>query len=115
MAFTMNKLAMINYCEIILEKFIFFALNHCEIQVHTILVCALYSIKYGAILDICDEIKVFNFLSAFLRLREGIFSGQRTSLVKIIKTFFIFPCYQNKLERLSVQHSTRDNGTRHHF
>ncbi len=45
MVFMMNKLAMINSCEIILE--IFFAKNHCEIQVRTILVCALYSIKYG--------------------------------------------------------------------
>jgi len=34
MAFMMNKLAMINFC---------------EIQVCTILVCALYSIKYGRI------------------------------------------------------------------
>jgi hypothetical protein len=25
----------------------FFAKNHCEIQVHTILVCAFYSVKYG--------------------------------------------------------------------
>jgi hypothetical protein len=45
MAFMMNKLAMINSCEIILEKK--FAKNHCEIQVCAILVCALYSIKYG--------------------------------------------------------------------
>jgi hypothetical protein len=28
-------------------KIIFFAKTHCEIQVHTILVCALNSIKYG--------------------------------------------------------------------
>jgi hypothetical protein len=41
----MNKLAMINSCEIILEKK--FAKNHCEIQVRTVLVCALYSIKCG--------------------------------------------------------------------
>jgi hypothetical protein len=47
MASMMNKLAMINSCEIILEKLNnFFAKNHCEIQVHTILVCTLYSIKY---------------------------------------------------------------------
>jgi hypothetical protein len=45
MAFMMNKLAMINSCEIILE--IFFWQNHCKIQVRTILVCTLYSIKYG--------------------------------------------------------------------
>jgi hypothetical protein len=37
MAFKVNKLAMINSCEIILEK------SHCEIQVHTLLVCTLYS------------------------------------------------------------------------
>ncbi len=36
MPFMMNKFAMINSCEIILEKF-FFAKNHCEIQVHIIL------------------------------------------------------------------------------
>jgi hypothetical protein len=48
MAFMMNKLVMINLCEIILEKLkIFFAKNHCEIQVHTILVCTLDLIKYG--------------------------------------------------------------------
>jgi TRAP-type mannitol/chloroaromatic compound transport system permease large subunit len=45
MAFMMNKLAMINSFEIILEKK--FAKNHCEVQVRTILVCTLYSIKYG--------------------------------------------------------------------
>jgi hypothetical protein len=46
MASMMTKLAMINSCEIILEKVnYFFAKNHCEIQVRTILVCALYSIK----------------------------------------------------------------------
>ncbi len=39
-------LVMINFCENILEKNFFFAKNHCEIQVHTILVCTLYSIKY---------------------------------------------------------------------
>jgi len=40
-AFMLNKLAMINSFEIILE--IFFDKNHCEIQVRTILVYALYS------------------------------------------------------------------------
>jgi hypothetical protein len=44
MAFMINKLTIINSCEIVLE--IFFAKNHCEIQVRTILVCALYLIKY---------------------------------------------------------------------
>jgi hypothetical protein len=48
MAFMMNKITMINSCEVILE--IFFAKNHCEIQVRTILVCALYSIKYGLLI-----------------------------------------------------------------
>ncbi len=48
MAFVMNKLSMINSCEIILEKkSFFFAKNNCEIQVRTILVCILCSIKYG--------------------------------------------------------------------
>ncbi len=48
MAFMTNKLAMTNSCEIILEnKNNFFAKNHCEIQERTILVCTLYSIKYG--------------------------------------------------------------------
>ncbi len=47
-SFMMKKLAMINYCKIILEKQnIFFAKNHCEIQVSTMLVCTLYSIKYN--------------------------------------------------------------------
>ncbi len=43
MAFMMNKDAMINSCKIILEKKN--SKNHCEIQVRTILVCTLYSIK----------------------------------------------------------------------
>jgi hypothetical protein len=48
MASMMNKLAIINSCEI-MELFLkinvnFFAKNHCEIQVRTILVCTLYSI-----------------------------------------------------------------------
>ncbi len=47
MPFIMNKLAMINSCEIILEKQKKIAKNHCEIQMRTILVYALYSIKYG--------------------------------------------------------------------
>ncbi len=48
MASMMNKLAMINSCEIIIEKLkYFFAKNHCEIQVRTILACTLYSIKYS--------------------------------------------------------------------
>jgi hypothetical protein len=48
MALMMNKYAMINSCEIILEtQTKFFSKNHCEIKVHSILVCALYSIKYG--------------------------------------------------------------------
>ncbi len=50
MAFMMNKLAMINSCEIILETqtIFFFAKSHCEIKVKTILVVALYMIKYGS-------------------------------------------------------------------
>ncbi len=42
-AVMMNKLAMIISFEIILEKIKinFFDKNHCEIQVHTILVCTL--------------------------------------------------------------------------
>jgi hypothetical protein len=49
MVFMMDKLAMINFCEIILEKLkiFFFAKNHCEIQVRTMLICAFYSIKSG--------------------------------------------------------------------
>jgi hypothetical protein len=43
----MNKLAMINSCEIILGKKIY--KNHCEIQMRAILVCVLYSKKYGII------------------------------------------------------------------
>jgi hypothetical protein len=50
MAFMMNKLAMIKSCESILEKLkiFFFAKDHNEIQVHTILVRGLYSIKYSS-------------------------------------------------------------------
>ncbi len=55
MAFIINKLAMTNSCEIIHEKFkkYCFAKNHCEIQVRTILVCALYLKKYGNHLCCC--------------------------------------------------------------
>ncbi len=52
MAFMTNKLAMINSCEINLEKYkYFFAKNYCEIQEHTTLVCTLYSIKYGTLIS----------------------------------------------------------------
>jgi hypothetical protein len=48
MACMMNKPAMMNSCEIIHEKYInFFDKNYCEIQVRTVLVCALYSIIYS--------------------------------------------------------------------
>jgi hypothetical protein len=48
MASMMNKLAIMNSCEIILEKKInFFAKKNCEIQVRTLLVSTLYSIKYS--------------------------------------------------------------------
>ncbi len=46
MAFMMNKLAMINFCDFILEKK---SKNDCEIQVRTILVCTVYLIKYGTL------------------------------------------------------------------
>ncbi len=47
MDFMTNKLAINHSCEIILEnKNNVFARNHCEIQVRTILICSLYSIKY---------------------------------------------------------------------
>jgi hypothetical protein len=46
MAGMMNKLAMINSCEIILEtKNEFFDKIYCKIHVRTILVCTLYAIK----------------------------------------------------------------------
>ncbi len=61
MVFMMNKLAMINSCKIILEKKIFFSKNHCEIQVRTILVCALYSIKYGTFSKILRAQKTQKF------------------------------------------------------
>ncbi len=66
MTFMMNKLAMINFCEIILEKIKNNKnKNYCEIQVHTILVCALYSIKYGILkttfsLHILEEVALNN-------------------------------------------------------
>jgi hypothetical protein len=64
MAFMMNKLAMINSCEIILKKQkYFFDKNHCEIQVRIILVCALYSIKYGSLSIIKLVFYVFLFSS----------------------------------------------------
>jgi hypothetical protein len=56
MAFMMNKDAMINSCKIILEKKIFFSKNHCEIQVRTIIVCALHSSKYSTILPFFHSI-----------------------------------------------------------
>jgi hypothetical protein len=46
MASMMNKLVIL--LKLFLKnKINFFAKNHCQIQVHTILVCALYSIKYS--------------------------------------------------------------------
>jgi hypothetical protein len=49
--FMMNKLVMIISFEIILEKK--FAKNYCEIQSHTTLVCALYSIRFGSWFMFC--------------------------------------------------------------
>jgi hypothetical protein len=61
MASMMNKFAMINSCEIILEnKINFFAKNHYEIQVCTILVCTLYSIKYGIPIILSDALHYCN-------------------------------------------------------
>ncbi len=51
MAFMMNKLAMINYCEIILE--IFFLPKIIVKFRCTILVCASYSLKYGSV-NVCN-------------------------------------------------------------
>ncbi len=53
-AFMMNKLPMIVFfLKLFLKnKYNFFAKNHCEIQVCTILVCTLYSIKYGIHLNL---------------------------------------------------------------
>jgi hypothetical protein len=53
MALMVNKDAMINSCRVILENKLFFSKNHCKIQVRTIVVCALSSIKYG----------MFNFIN----------------------------------------------------
>jgi hypothetical protein len=41
----------------------FFAKNYCEIQVRTILICALYSIKYGIEVDLKNRIKMFSNVS----------------------------------------------------
>ncbi len=47
--FMMNKLAIINSYKIFLEKLKknIYSKNQCEIQVRTVLVCKLYSLKYG--------------------------------------------------------------------
>ncbi len=53
---------MINSCKIILEKNKnIYSKNHCEIQVRTILVCALYSIKYGTFSKILRAQKTQKF------------------------------------------------------
>jgi hypothetical protein len=75
MVFMINKLAMLKSCEIILvklflkNKIFFFAKNHCEIQVRTMLVCTLYSIKYSKCFCNVQIIKSFTpllFLSIFI-------------------------------------------------
>jgi predicted Zn-dependent protease len=70
MASMMNKLVMINSCEIFLKnKCFLFAKNHYEIQMCTILVGTLYSIKYGncnAILELgCEKLPVLSTKSTF--------------------------------------------------
>jgi hypothetical protein len=55
-AFMVNRYAMIDSCNIILENC--FSKNHCEIQVRTSIVCALYSIKYGRNCLIINTTKV---------------------------------------------------------
>jgi hypothetical protein len=57
MAFMMNKFASLFLVKLFLKNInIFFAKIHCEFQVRTILVCALYSIKYST------NIYNYNFL-----------------------------------------------------
>jgi hypothetical protein len=50
----MNKLEMI----FLKTKIVVFAKNHCEFQVHTVLVCTLYTIKYGKlVIDKANELE----------------------------------------------------------
>jgi hypothetical protein len=58
------------------NKNIFFAQNHCEIQVCTILVCALYSIKYST------NKNMAHWKSNCLASKMGEFEGATYLLLK---------------------------------
>jgi hypothetical protein len=84
MAFMMNKLEMINSCKSILGnlKKIFFPKNHCKIQARTILVCALYSIKYGKLPQVESDKRVsFRFWGTI---------ACQWSLESLLQNFFFF-------------------------
>jgi hypothetical protein len=79
MVLMMNKLAMINSFEIILE--FFFAENHCEIQVCTILICALCSIKYGTI-NILKKQILHNYVSQWRSTdNQAIYGGLNIPII----------------------------------
>ncbi len=89
MAFMMNKLVMINSCEIIIEKNPFFAKNHCEIQVRTILVYTLYSIKYGKLLVMCNTIVTNSTLNHVIRGFESCFQSKGQKMAKkVLRPYF---------------------------
>jgi hypothetical protein len=86
MAFMMNKLSMINSCEIILEKIkiFIFAKNHCEIQVHTVLVCTLYLIKYRMRSVIGPNVVLSQISSSTIQALESL-----NNQAQCYKTFYV--------------------------
>ncbi len=78
-AFMMNKLAIIISFEIIIEKYCQKLLYYCEIQVRTILVCTLYSIKYSNDSSVNDCVKKYWQLK---QARQGAVPCKKTKCKK---------------------------------
>ena len=67
MSLMTNKDAVVNSC----KNKIFFSKNHCEIQVRNLLVCALYSIKYGALFLVKDNSSLVLYLWHYSLKQNG--------------------------------------------
>ncbi len=112
MAFMMQWIILVKLC--VKNKVCCFAKNHCEIQVHTILVCALYLIKC-CILDsmsspiVFIDFKFLNFLSSGIVWRSFAekYRPQFWTRCQCHKNFFLpssLPPQQNKLGCLTQRY-----------
>ncbi len=82
----------------------FFAKNHCEFQVRTILVCTLYTIKYG------NKNMYFSFFQCFLSdTKPAFFKASRAFIVNAFWGTFLLPT--DKGDILHTRHFFEQNNT----